>query len=169
MSTDTIDAIADRLTALGYTVTAGKGSLAIDDTMVWWVWPNGENVCEHRPTVLVDHSDDPDHKFCRWELQFFRHSKSAWLTEVERHGADPGDAALAHLQPPGNFVEVIRRTPADLWVSERVTQARPDPDLRDWWTAWHAASARPKLIAAAIRNRRVDRWWPLVRSGELLP
>ena len=168
MTTNTIDGIATRLTALGYSVTGRGCSLAIDDTLVCWVWPDGAEVCEHRPTVLIDHGGEPDHKFWRWELRSFC-DQSVWLSAVERQRADAGDAVLAHLRPPGELMRVVRRSPADLSVTEEPTQARPDPLRQDWWTAWHALTARPQLVAAAVRHGRVDRWWSLIWAGQLSP
>lgn len=167
MTTNTIDAIAARLTALGYSVTRCGRSLAIYDTLVFWVWPDGADVSEHRPTMLIDHGGDEDHKPWRWELRSFC-GKPVWLSAVERERADAGDAVLAHLHPPRELMRVVRRSPADISLTEDPAPAHPDPRRPDWWTAWHSLTARPQLIAAAVRRGRVDRWWSLIRAGEMM-
>ncbi len=60
-------------------------------TMTRWSagGPDGAEVCEQRPTVLIDHGGEPDHKFWRWELRSLslrRYGRAVWTGGGHSYG-----------------------------------------------------------------------------------
>lgn len=170
-SAHTIAAISARLKALGYNAAATGNTILIYDTKAWWVWPNGHQLCEHRASVLIDHADEKDHGFWRWELRPATNpASSVWLVECDKRQADVGDALLTHLRPPEEVAHIIYRSPADLYVTEAPTRRLAEGAHQDWWTAWHTGrwtAVKRWAMRGRWEPRFAGPYWQEGRRGKL--